>query len=78
MWNDWTRLACAHQQEYIFLRERIKGGECQGGATKVQWRNALNNHNPNAMDIGRTRAQVTFMDKEKQQRIQSGLCFYCN
>ncbi len=26
-WNDWTWSARAHQQEYIFLRERVKGGE---------------------------------------------------
>src|SRR6266702_6718945 len=44
----------------------------------MQWRNALNNHNPNAMDIGRTRARATMMDKDKRQRIQSGLCFQCN
>jgi|SRR6266702_6444491 len=30
------------------------------------------------MDIGRTWAQVTFTDEEKQQQIQSGLCFHCN
>ncbi len=30
------------------------------------------------MDIGRTRARATFTDKEKRQRIQSGLCFRCN
>ncbi len=52
MWNDWTQAARTHQQEYIFLKERVKGGEQQGGATKMQWRNALNNRNPNAMDIG--------------------------
>ncbi len=77
-WNNWTRAARHHQQEYIYLKERIKGGERRGGATKFQWRNALNNHNPNAMDIGRTRARATFTDDEKRQRIQSGLCFCCN
>jgi len=56
MWNDWTRSTRAHQQEYIFLRKRVKGGERQGGATKMQWRNTLNNCNPNAMDIGCTMA----------------------
>ncbi len=30
------------------------------------------------MDIGCTRARATFTDKEKRQRIQSGLCFHCN
>jgi len=56
IWNDWTRSAHTHQQEYIFLRERIKGGERRGGGTHMQWRNVLNNRNPNAMDIGHTRA----------------------
>jgi len=30
------------------------------------------------MDIGCTRARTTFTDEEKQQRVQSGLCFRCN
>ncbi len=77
-WNDWTRAARHHQQEYIFLKERVKGGDRRAGATKFQWRNALNNRNPNAMDIGRTRARATFTDEEKRQRVQSGLCFRCN
>src|SRR6266702_1875523 len=64
-WNDWTRAASHHQQEYIFLKERGKGGERRGGATKPQWRNALGNCNPNAMDIGRTRARAMFTDEEK-------------
>ncbi len=65
-WNDWTRSAQTHQQEYIFLKERVKGNERRGGATKFQWRNALNNRNPNAMDIGWTRARATFTDEEKR------------
>jgi len=77
-WNDWMRSAQMHQQEYIFLKERVKGNDWRGGATKFQWRNALNNKNPNAMDIGHTRARTTFTDEEKRQRIQSGLCFCCN
>ncbi len=77
-WNDWTGAAHRHQQEYIYLKERVKGGEQRGGATKFQWRNALTNRNPNAMDIGRMRAQATFTDEEKRQRVQSGLCFRCN
>ena len=64
-WNDWTHAARHHQQEYIYLKERVKGGERRGGATKFQWRNTLNNRNPNAMDIGRTRACATVMDEEK-------------
>ena len=64
-WNDWTRAARHHQQEYIYLKERVKGGEQRGGATKFQWRNALNNRNPNAMDIRCTRARATFTDEEK-------------
>ncbi len=77
-WNDWTRLAQTHQQEYIFLKERVRGNDHRGGATKPQWRNVLNNRNPNAMDIGHTRAWATFTDEEKRQRIQSRLCFQCN
>jgi len=26
-WNDWTNAARTHQQEYIFLKERVKGNE---------------------------------------------------
>jgi len=26
-WNDWTQAAWTHQQEYIFLKERVKGGD---------------------------------------------------
>ncbi len=26
-WNDWTRAAVTHQQEYIFLKERVKGND---------------------------------------------------
>ena len=77
-WNDWTHAARHHQQEYIYLKERVKGGERRARATKFQWRNALNNHNPNAMDIRCTRARATFTDEEKRQRVQSGLCFHCN
>jgi len=77
-WNDWTRAAQSHQQEYIFLKERVKGNDRRGGATKFQWKNALNNRNLNAMDIGCTRACTTFTNKEKRQRIQSRLCFQCN
>jgi len=77
-WNDWTQAACTHQQEYIFLKERVKGGDRWGGATCMQWRNALNNCNPNAMDIGRMRARATMTDNNKRQRIQSRLCFQCN
>ncbi len=66
-WNDWTQAARTHQQEYIFLKERVKGGDRHGGATHMQWRNALNNRNPNAMDIGQTRARATITDEDKQQ-----------
>jgi len=77
-WNDWTASAQKHQQEYIFFKERVRGNDQRGGATKPQWRNALTNRNPNTMDIGRTRAHATFTDEEKRQRVQSGLCFQCN
>jgi len=74
-WNDWTHSARLHQEEYIQLRDRLKGHKGQGH-TQTQWRNALN-QNPNAMDIGRTRAWATIMgvtgEKEKQ-RVE-GRCF---
>ncbi len=41
-WNDWTRLARLHQEEYIQLRDRLKGGHRTQGHTQTQWRNALN------------------------------------
>ncbi len=66
-WNDWTNTARTHQQEYIFLKERVKGNDRRGGATKFQWKNALTNCNPNAMDIGHTRARVTYTNNKKQQ-----------
>ncbi len=52
-WNDWTHAARLHQEEYIQLRDRLKGGHRSQGHMQMQWRNALN-RNPNAMDIGRT------------------------
>ncbi len=77
-WNDWTQSARLHQEEYIQLRDRLKGYKNQGHM-QTQWRNALN-RNPNAMDIGRTQARATTTgvtgEKEKQQA--EGRCFRCN
>jgi len=75
-WNDWTNSARLHHEEYIQLHDRLKGGPRSQGHTQTQWRNALN-RNPNAMDIGRTRARVTATDDKGKQRSE-GRCFKCN
>jgi len=75
-WNDWTNSARLHHEEYIQLHDRLKGGPRTQGHTQTQWRNALN-RNPNAMDIGRTRARVTTTDDKGKQRSE-GRCFRCN
>ncbi len=75
-WNDWINSARLHQEEYIQLRDRLKGGPRNQGHTQSQWKNALN-RNPNAMDIGRTRARVTATDDKGKQRSE-GRCFKCN
>ncbi len=54
-WNDWTHLAQLHQEEYIYLCDRLKGGHKVQGNMQAQWKNVLN-RNPNAMDIGRVQA----------------------
>ncbi len=75
-WNNWTHSARLHQEEYIQLRDRLKGGQRNQGHTQSQWRNALN-RNPNAMDIGRTRARVTTTEDKNKQRSE-GRCYRCN
>jgi len=76
-WNDWTNSARLHQEEYIQLRDRLKGGH--RGHTQTQWRNALS-RNQNAMDIGRTRARttVTSPTREKEKQRSEGRCYRCN
>ncbi len=75
-WNDWTHSTRLHQEEYILLHDRLKGGQRNQGHMQTQWRNALN-RNPNAMDIGRTRARATTTrDKEKQR--SEGHFYRCN
>ena len=37
----------------------------------------VNNRNPNAMDIGRTRARAMMTDEERQCYQQEGKCFRC-
>ena len=65
-WNDWTHSTRLHQEEYIQLHNRLKEDKRNQGHMQAQWRNALN-RNPNAMDIGRTRARATTTrDKDKQ------------
>jgi len=75
-WNDWTNSARLHQEEYIQLQDRLKGGPRNQGHTQTQWRNTLN-RNPNAMDIGRTRARAITLDDKNKQRSE-GRCFKCN
>src|SRR6266571_2464563 len=78
-WNDWTHTARLHQEEYIQLHDRLKGGHRTQGHTQTQWRNALN-RNPNAMDIGRTRARATTTGTmgEKEKQRSEGRCYRCN
>jgi len=73
-WNDWTHSARLHQEEYIQLHDRLKGG--QRTHTQAQWRNVLN-RNPNAMDIGRTRARATITGAmgEKEKQRSEGRCY---
>src|SRR6266702_845709 len=49
------------------------------GGTREQWTNALTcRRDPNAMDLGRTRARATMTEEEKTRRIKEGKCFWCN
>src|SRR6266702_2983978 len=74
--NLWATIEIRFHQAYTDTVEKqkaqhnirdlkMKGDDRRGGATKFQWRNALNNQNPNAMDIGCTKAHTTFTDEEK-------------
>ncbi len=78
-WNDWTNSARLHQEEYIQLCDRLKGGHRAQGHTQTQWRNALS-RNQNAMDIGRTqvRATITSTVGEKEKQRSEGRCYRCN
>jgi len=77
-WNSWTNSARQQHEEYIQLSNRLKGNKVMGG-TREQWTNALTRRrDPNAMDIGRTRARATMTEDEKSKRIKEGKCFRCD
>ncbi len=77
-WNTWTNSAHQQHEEYIQLSNRLKGNKVMGG-TCEQWTNALTRRqDPNAMDIGRTRAQATMTEDEKTKQIKEGKCFRCD
>ena len=77
-WNDWTTAACTQHQEYIFLKDRTKNKERRFGGTKGQWQKAFSRpKDPNAMDIGCTRARATLTDEDKQRLQAEGRCFRC-
>src|SRR6266702_3357390 len=64
-WNMWTNSACQQHKEYIQLSNRLKGNKVMGG-TCEQWTNTLTRRqDPNAMDIGQTRARATMTEDEK-------------
>ncbi len=49
------------------------------GGTREQWTDALTRcQDPNAMDLGRTRACATMTEDEKTKRIKEGKCFQCD
>ena len=78
-WNKWTSAARIQHQEYVFLKDRMNNRrEKRFGGTKGQWQKAFNHpRDPNAMDIGRTRARATLTKEEKQKLQAEGRCFRC-
>jgi len=77
-WTSWTNSAHQQHEEYIQLSNRLKGNKVMGG-TREQWTNALTRQrDPNAMDIGRTRARATMTEDEKSKQIKEGKCFRCD
>ena len=78
-WNEWTSAARIQHQEYVFLKERMSSRrEKRFGGTKGQWQKAFNcPRDPNAMDIGQTRARATLTEEEKQKLQAEGQCFRC-
>ena len=73
-WNKWTSATCIQHQEYVFLKDRMNNRrEKFFGGTKGQWQKAFNRpRDPNAMDIGRTRARATLTVEEKQKLQAEG------
>ena len=77
-WNKWTAAACLQHQEYIFLKDRTRNKEKRFGGTKGQWQKAFSRpKDPNAMDIGQTRARATLTEEDKQRLQAEGRCFRC-
>ena len=77
-WNEWTAAAHLQHQEYIFLKDRTRQREKRFGGTKGQWQKAFSlPKDPNAMDIGQTRARATLTEEDKQKLQAEGRCFCC-
>ena len=77
-WNEWTAAARLQHQEYIFLKDRTRNKEKHFGGTKGQWKKAFSRpKDPNAMDIGQTRARATLTEEDKQRLQAEGQCFCC-
>ena len=77
-WDEWTAASRLQHQEYIFLKDRTRKGEKHFRGTKGQWQKAFScPKDPNAMDIGRTRARATLTEEDKQKLQAEGRCFRC-
>ena len=77
-WDKWTAAAHLQHQEYIFLKDRTSKREKHFGGTKGQWQKVFSYpKDPNAMDIGRTRARETLTKEDKQRLQAEGQCFHC-
>jgi hypothetical protein len=77
-WDEWVNAVRVQHQEYFHLKSILGGSERRMGGTRDQWRNALKHaKDPNAMDIGRTRARATLTDADKAKLQKEGRCFRC-
>ena len=73
-WNKWTTAARVQHQEDVLLKDIMSNRkEKHFRGTKGQWQKAFNRpRDPNAMDIGRTRARATLTEEEKQKLQAEG------
>ena len=78
-WHNWTEAAVEQQRIYNLLQSHLRKPTNSNNPRREQWRRNMytNNRNPNAMDIGRTRARATMTNEEKQRYQQEGKCFRC-